>query len=145
MTTTARRKPAIALARSEHRRLLTFATALENRDPQLAETLYGELERARIVEDQRLGGDVIRMGSTVQYETGGEARTVTLVYPTEADIALGKISVLTPVGIALLGLTVGQSIDWTDRGGHRHELTVVRVGSTDVPDAPAENSDTVDR
>jgi regulator of nucleoside diphosphate kinase len=128
----ARRKPAITIARSEHQRLLSFATALESRDPDLAETLLGELERARIVDDHRLAGSVVRMGSTVRYQAGDETRTVTLVYPAEADIALGRVSVLTPVGAALLGLSAGQSIDWTDRNGRRHDLTVVRVGSEDT-------------
>jgi regulator of nucleoside diphosphate kinase len=52
---------------------------------------------------------------------------VTLVFPAEADIAEGKISVLTPVGAALIGLTEGQSIMWTTRDGRDQELTILSV------------------
>lgn len=121
------RKPAITIARSEHRRLLAFATGLEARDPHLAENLFVELERARVVDDHRIADSVVRMGSSVRYEADGDARTVILVYPAEADISLGRISVLTPVGTALLGLSPGQSIGWIDRGGRRHQLTIVSV------------------
>ena len=62
--------------------------------------------------------DVVRMGSTLRYVTdSGEDRTVTLVFPAEADIAAGKISILTPIGAALLGLSEGQSIHWQTRNG----------------------------
>ena len=67
------------------------------------------------------------MGSTVEYEADGAARRVTLVYPGEADIAEGKVSVLTPIGTALIGLRKGQAIDWTAINGRTHRLTVVSV------------------
>jgi regulator of nucleoside diphosphate kinase len=67
------------------------------------------------------------MGSTLTYEADGQRRRVTLVYPTEADIAAGRISVLTPIGAALLGLAEGQSIDWTARDGRVRRLTIVEV------------------
>lgn len=126
-TNAAGRKPTITLARSDHRSLLTFAATLESRDPDLADVLITELERARVVDDHKLAHGIVRMGSTVRYQAGGETRTVTLVYPAEADIALAKVSVLTPIGTALLGLSAGQSIGWTDRAGRRHELTVLDV------------------
>jgi regulator of nucleoside diphosphate kinase len=66
----------------------------------------------------------------------GEDRTVTLVFPGRADIAEGKVSVLTPIGVALIGLAVGQSIDWTARDGRTHRLTVRDVETHfDVPAA----------
>jgi regulator of nucleoside diphosphate kinase len=52
---------------------------------------------------------------------------VTLVYPGEADIGQGRISVLTPVGAALIGLSKGQSIDWATRTGETRRLTVIEV------------------
>ena len=125
---TAARKPAITIARSEYDKLQVFASALEQRDPELAETLIGELDRARVVEDGRVAPDVVRIGSQFRYETSdGEVRTATLVYPGQADISSGRVSVLTPVGTALLGLKSGQAIDWTDRGGRRHTLRVLEV------------------
>ncbi|WP_325053327.1 GreA/GreB family elongation factor [Sinorhizobium meliloti] len=63
---------------------------------------------------RRHQGNVVRMGSTVEYETDtGGRRTVALVFPINADISEGKISILTPIGTALIGLSVGQSIMWT--------------------------------
>ena len=78
--------------------------------------------------DKKLADDIVRMGSTVRYSTDtGRDRIVTLVYPGHADIALGKISVLTPVGTALIGLRLGQSISWATRDGKTGVLTVTAV------------------
>src|SRR3546814_1242385 len=62
------------------------------------------------------------MGSSVTFidEKSRAERTVRLVYPAEADIAAGRMSILTPVGAGLIGLSVGQSINWPDRGGIEH-------------------------
>ena len=70
----------------------------------------------------------VAIGSTVRYAIeGGEQRTVTLTYPADADIEQGRISVMTPIGIALLGLAKGQSMDWTSRDGRSNRLTVLDV------------------
>lgn len=71
--------------------------------------------------------NTVQMGSTVTYEAEGRTRQVTLVYPAEANIDAGCISVGTPVGTALLGLAEGQSIDWKARDGRIQRLTVVSV------------------
>jgi regulator of nucleoside diphosphate kinase len=123
-----RRKPAITLARSDHERLTRLAESFVSRNASLADQLLDELERARIVDDNKLRADVVRMGSTLRFTTdAGEDRTVTLVFPDEADIAEGRVSILTPVGIALVGLSSGQSIDWTARDGRNRRLTVESV------------------
>jgi regulator of nucleoside diphosphate kinase len=68
------------------------------------------------------------MGSSVRYRTdAGQEHTVTLVYPVDADIAAGRISIMTPVGTALIGLRVGQSISWRSRDNRKHMLTVLAV------------------
>ncbi|WP_173931942.1 nucleoside diphosphate kinase regulator [Chelativorans sp. Marseille-P2723] len=122
------RKPRITVSRTDHDRLLGLAEAIEERDPVLAETMISELERARVVEDKALPETVVRMGSTLTYTTDdGEPHTVTLVFPVEADITQGRISVTTPVGTALIGLSVGQSIDWTARDGRTHRLTITEI------------------
>ena len=77
--------------------------------------------------DARLPRDVVRMGSRVVFRTGEEIREAELVYPAQADIAQGRISVLTPVGTALIGLRAGQSITWRTRDGRKQVLTIVRV------------------
>ena len=75
-----------------------FLTAYLDRSPQVAEELLAELDRARIVDDGRIAADVVRMGSTLRFTSDlGEDRRVTLVFPGEAEIAEGKVSVLTPI------------------------------------------------
>ena len=129
-TKTRYRKPAIVIGRLEHEKLTRLAEGLVDRDPDLAEDLLGELDRARLVDDTRLRADAVRMGSTLNYTTdSGEARTVTLVYPGEADIETGKISILTPIGTALIGLSPGQSMTWQARDGRMQRLTVQSVGA----------------
>lgn len=122
------RKPNIMITVTDSERLSRLAELMASRDATLAEALLTELDRARIVPDGKLGANVVRMGSTVRYRTSeGEAREVTLVYPNEADIALGRVSVLTPIGTALIGLSPGQSIEWIARDGRAHSLTVDAV------------------
>ncbi|MBZ9708581.1 nucleoside diphosphate kinase regulator [Mesorhizobium sp. ESP7-2] len=136
-TTTGGRKPAITMTRSDHLSLSRLAESRAARDPDMSEQLLAELDRARVVEDRRIPAHVIRMGSTLRFTTDtGEDRTVTLVFPGEADIAMGKVSVLTPIGAALIGLAASQSIDWTSRDGRVHRLTVERVEQNDVARSP---------
>jgi len=130
------RKPSITLTRSDHDALARLAEAISGKNLELADQLFEELERARVVADRHLRSDVVRMGSTLRFTTdAGEDRTVTLVFPGEADIAAGKVSVLTPIGAALIGLSAGQSIDWTGRDGRVHRLTVENVEGTFGPPA----------
>lgn len=122
-------RPKIVVAESEHRQLLAMAGGGSS---AAAETLLDEMERARVVPDARLPADTVRMGSRVQYRTNDdELNDVTLVYPSDADISAGRISVLTPVGAALIGLRIGQSITWLTRDGKKHVLTVLGVEQLD--------------
>ncbi len=91
--------------------------------------LESELVRANVVPREKMPKDVVTMNSRVifQNETTGERREVTLVYPMNADIGAGKISVLVPIGTALLGLRVGQSIDWELPGGEKQRYRIVEV------------------
>src|SRR5688500_20051118 len=101
--------PPIIISATEHRQLLTLALA--STGPETGDELLGELDRAQVVPETDLPPDVVRMGSTATYRTSDRlTRTVTLVYPAQADISLGRISVLTPVGTALIGLRYGHSI-----------------------------------
>jgi regulator of nucleoside diphosphate kinase len=101
------------------------------------EPLQGELARAIVVSDEAVPADVVTMGSRVAYtdESTGVTREITLVYPHEADGARGKVSVLAPVGTALLGLSAGQPIDWEFPDGRLRRLTVNRVVQRDGPRA----------
>jgi len=91
--------------------------------------LAEELDRAIVVPADRIPKDVVTMNSRLIYadESTGTTREVELVYPDEADPGTGRVSVLAPVGCALLGLSAGQSIDWNLPGGKIHRLRVERV------------------
>ncbi|MCB4920057.1 nucleoside diphosphate kinase regulator [Brucella intermedia] len=132
-----RKKPNIVVSEIDYERLMGLATNVSERLEEIAEELMAELDRAKVVPAKRLPQDVIHMGSTVEFRSNdGQERRVTLVYPGEADIAQGKISILTPIGTALIGLAPGQSISWTARDGKQHELNVLSV-SNDVEVATA--------
>ncbi|GGB80009.1 nucleoside diphosphate kinase regulator [Henriciella pelagia] len=129
------RKPAITVCQTDFDRLSSLAEALHARNPAVAEELLGELDRARIVDDAKLKPYTARIGSTLHYSTDtGDERNVTLVLPKDADISKGYVSILTPIGVALLGLAPGQSIDWTSTHGERHKLTVNRVSQEQAQD-----------
>lgn len=122
------RKPPISISRSEKEALERLADAWSAMQPDVTEELLIELDRAEVLPDARMRSDIVRMGSTLTYATDtGETRTVMLVYPREADIAAGRVSILTPIGTALLGLSPGQSIEWQARDGRSHRLTVNHV------------------
>lgn len=119
--------PAIVIGKDEHHQLTVLALAGTEHTPDISDGLLYELERAEVVPDLSVPRDVVRMGSRVVFRTGDEVREVSLVYPADADIAEGRISVLTPVGTALIGLRAGQSITWRTRDGRKQVLTIVRV------------------
>lgn len=120
--------PEIVLGQADHATLNRLAIAGLDRTPDLSDQLLNELDRAHVIADADVPGDVARMGSRIRYRTSdGQVHDVTLVYPAQADIALGHVSVMTPVGTALIGLRSGQSITWRDRAGRRHLLTVISV------------------
>lgn len=93
----------------------------KGRTAALADDLDEELARAIVVEQEDISPDVVTMNSrsVFRFADTGEEREVTLVYPEDADVDAGKISVLAPIGAALLGLTVGQSIRWPTPEGER--------------------------
>ena len=105
--------------------------------PQASNLLLDEIERAEVLPDDETPAGVVGMNATVEFldEAHGARRTVQLVYPGEADIASGKISVLTPVGAGLIGLSRGQSILWPDRDGRQRVLKILRVSRQGAPAA----------
>ena len=115
---TTHRKPSITLTQTDHTRLSKLAESHSSRSPDIADELLAELERARIVSDEAIAKDVVRMGSTLRFVSDlGEDRAVTLVFPGEADIAKGKVSILTPIGTALTDFQQGnQSTGWLAMG-----------------------------
>ncbi|MQX39105.1 nucleoside diphosphate kinase regulator [Sinorhizobium meliloti] len=126
--TTRKKLPSIVINAEDHARLTAIASSALDRVPDVAEALLSELDRARIAAPGKLPKDSVQMGSTVAFDAdNGFAKEVRLVYPGEADIEAGKISVLTPIGAALIGLSVEQSIDWVDRAGKVHRMTIRSV------------------
>jgi regulator of nucleoside diphosphate kinase len=95
------------------------------------ELLGDELSRAIVVPADQVPADVVRINSRVIYldESSGLSREVELVFPEGADLKYGKISVLSPVGSALLGLKEGQVIDWPFPHGQSRRLKVVSVAN----------------
>jgi regulator of nucleoside diphosphate kinase len=132
--------PDILLCTEDHRRLRDLAHAGLNLASTVAEDLLYELDRANVLPPDQMPADVVRMGSTVRYRTsGGEQREVTLVFPGQADIERNLVSVMTPIGAALIGIRKGQSITWITRDGRKQVLTALRVmqPEIDTPEPPA--------
>ena len=93
------------------------------------EALERELVRAVVLPREQIPNDVVTMNSRVLFENEMtcERREISLVYPGSANIDMGKISILVPIGTALLGLRVGQSIDWELPSGERALFRVIAV------------------
>ena len=118
----------IMVSDADHDRLTALARASLDRTPETAEELLSEMDRAVVTEAAAMPADVVRMGSTVTIRAeSGTPQRITLVYPGDANIAENKISVLTPMGTALIGATVGQAVCWSSRGGRELSVTVEAV------------------
>lgn len=128
-TRAAASRPQIHMIEEEADKLSDMALGVEERFPQVSELLLRETSRARLHSGAAIPSDVVTMGSFVEFvdEGTGAQRLVQLVYPPEADISAGRISILTPVGAGLIGLREGQSILWPDREGHERRLVIVKV------------------
>lgn len=123
-----RAKPPLVIGDVDHRHLVSLALAMEKGLPEVAGVLLDELDRARVVPQAKVPAHAVQMGSTVRFEIKGAAeRQVMLVLPGEANIDAGRISVATPIGAALIGLSAGQSIRWHTRDGREQELAVLDV------------------
>lgn len=94
-----------------------------------AEALEIELARATVVPAAEVPSDVVTMSSRLVVEDvrNGGRRAITLVFPEEADSDTGKVSVLAPMGSAVLGLRVGDEIDWDLPGGRTARFRIVEV------------------
>lgn len=110
-------------------RLAQLAEAAAETSPATAEFLAGEVERATVVPDVAPLAGIVGMESEVTFrdDATGLLKRVTLVYPKAANIEAGRISVLTPIGAALIGLSAGQAISFATPSGERRSLTVMEV------------------
>ena len=119
--------PAITITRLDLQRLERLLDSLEEYGPG-AEALEQELARAQVVGHDEVPAGVVTMNSRVhcREEASGKDYHLTLVYPQDAG-GEGHVSILAPVGSALLGLSVGQHIDWPAPGGKQLKLTLLAV------------------
>lgn len=119
-------EPRIFITDQDYHRLTALVSQVEG---QWAEVLEEELGRAHVISQKEISKDVVTMNSRVKFldEATGQESEMTLVYPQDAKLEAGRISILAPVGIALLGLTAGQSIDWKMPNGVIKKLQVKEV------------------
>lgn len=129
------RQPQVYVTEEDLERL---SDIVGNRSGQLPgpRMLLEELSRAIVVSAEEAPRRFVRLNSFVAFEDTqtGAVRRVRLVSPAEADVDEGRISVLTPVGAALIGLTRGAEFSWTDPAGRRHAVKVLDV--VDAYDPP---------
>ena len=122
-------QPPLVLADIEADILADLALAVRERSPLAADFLLREIDRASTTSTAELPRDVVTMMSCVDFvdEGSGELHSVQLVYPKDADTDRHCISVLTPIGAALIGMRRGDAIDWADLRGTRRRLRIVGV------------------
>lgn len=128
-------RPRIVISARDHARLLSVAENAARNASEIADYLSEELTRAEVVSDADCSTHFAQMGSYVTYrdDTSGKTRTVQLVYPADANIDQQRISILTPIGAALIGLRPAQSIAWPSPDGGFGSLTVLDVRGEDTP------------
>jgi regulator of nucleoside diphosphate kinase len=123
--------PPVVLDAGYVERFQVLAAAAMTRFPDVADRLLQEIERATVLPSAEMPANVVNIGSDVTFrdEDSGREQSVILVLPSEADIAERRVSVMTPIGAALIGLAEGASIDWDTRTGETRRLKVTRVSS----------------
>lgn len=123
------KKPNIILSSQDWERLEALLAALPmNAFPGKA-ALQAELDRADVMEPEQIPPTVVTMNSTVRFaiEPSEEEFCMTLVYPKDVNGATDRISILAPIGSALLGLSTGDHIEWTGPSGGILQVRIVEV------------------
>lgn len=122
-------KPKIMISSLDAERLeILLETLSQNAFPG-RDDLEAELARAEVVDPEEIPPTVVTMNSTVRFrvESSAEEFCLTLVYPKDIDTSGEKISILAPVGSALLGLSQGDEIEWPKPGGGVLRVRIVEV------------------
>ena len=124
------RTPKIVISADYLARIEALAENAMYRNPSLAQKLLKEVARARIATAEKMPETAVSIGSTVTYrdEDTGQQNTIVLVFPSDADISQRKVSLMTPIGVALLGLNQGDSFHWETIDKQHRTLTVLNVG-----------------
>lgn len=121
----------IYISREDYTKLrLLIATALHSRASSALEKLREELDRAAVIDPTAFPAEVVTMDSTVEFEDleTGEIEEYTITFPDRADLERKRISILAPIGTALIGCRVGDIVKWSTPGGIRR-LKVRRVAA----------------
>lgn len=126
--------PPISMNPADIDRLRKLADAAANKYPETSEFLAREIDRAVVLPEAAPTVGIVTMDCSVAFrdESSKQTRTVTLVYPEDANVDAGKISVLTPIGAALIGLSEGQTIEFQGPSGGWRALTVLSVKAADA-------------
>jgi len=122
-------RPPLHMLAAESDMIASLALQTEHRQPLIASMLLEEIERAELHDAGTLPETAVTLGAEIDFvdEKSCQLRSVQLVLPRDANIAEGRISILTPMGAALYGLTAGQSIDWPDLDGKSRRIEILRV------------------
>lgn len=128
-------RPPVHLVDFESEIVANLALRTEHQQPRIAAMLLHEIDRAEIHSAETLPNGVVRLGSLVEFvdEGGNRMHRVQLALPGEANIAEGRISILTPIGAALYGLTAGEAIEWRDSDDRPRRIRVTAVQYGDAP------------
>lgn len=123
------KKPNIILSSQDLDRLEALLNALPMNAFPGKDALQAELDRAEVVDPEQIPPTVVTMNSTVRFaiEPSEEEFCMTLVYPKDVDGAADRISILAPIGSALLGLSTGKHIEWTSPGGGVIKVRIVEI------------------
>ncbi|MDD3354293.1 nucleoside diphosphate kinase regulator [Zoogloea sp.] len=122
-------KPEITVSTRDLERLEGLLSKPPTRNRSDLDGLRDELERANVIDAEAMPADVITMNSCARFreEHSGREYALTLAWPHDADASQGRVSIFSPAGSALLGLSVGQVIDWQTPEGHAIQLRVLAV------------------
>jgi len=122
-------RPPIHLLAEESDLVANLALQSEKQHPVVAAMLLEEIERAHLHDPATMPAGHVGLNSRVTFidEQSEEPRDVQLVLPAHANIAEGRVSILTPMGAALYGLAGGHSINWPDLCGNSRAIRVIRV------------------
>ena len=119
----------IILTDRDQERLSAFTRSNNGPFNAVGRILATELECASVVPSSKVPSNIVTMNTrvVVRDEATGKTRILTLVYPGNEDVSVGNLSILTPAGAALIGLSVGETMSWMTRNGQTKELTVVEI------------------
>lgn len=128
-TKSAARLPKIHLDKTIVSRLETLAAEIFLQSPDIGQRLMTEIGRAKLVAPKNLRNDIVTVGSRVTYcnLSTRQVQTVVVSYPENVDMEADAISVVSPIGVALLGLSAGSTISWETPGDETLSLEVVTV------------------